>query len=1234
MRKYLHYVVLLGALLLFQLPGSLFGQGYCKPTFSGGCSSGDSLEFFKFGSYKYAPKCVTGSVDTTQLKQTGIKAYRGKTYELRIKMAKSGAFHYIVYLDYNNDKDFKDDGEILVVDNLGVDSLVTDISIPLTATLAKTRIRIIAALGVPTDGGAAYCESFSAAGIAVDIPFEVAAYPEDASLITFVEPFQNGCASTTQSLKAVIRNVGSNSLTKIPIVVTFNGKTYSDTLKKTLKPDVNDTFTLSSTVNTSATGKFSISAYTLLKGDYDVTNDSFNKELSIIKTPTITAPSNATRCGEGNFTFTATSGTTGTKTYWYNSATSDSVVYVGNTFATPAVKPAAKSRTWYYQSTYTLKNSLKTKYINTRVNVGHMFDIKAKSSFIIDSFDIHMNSSTLGTKDSVDVYYRAGTYVGHETKSSDWIYVGRGGVVDAGPLTGTRLKGFGSIPMDAGNTYGVYLNLVSGNRWLWYDLAKTYSNADMTLICGASFGGLFSGATAGRNWDGEVYYHFKACATPRGSVTGTVYESPLGAKIKESTPFNGITYDGSQANPDLICPGDTVTYELAPPPPYKNSDQGTKWQITKFSFTSVGGAYPNPKDTMTTKATSSKNATFRFVPSKIYADSVMVLKYELKIPDGGCTGTLTRFIAVGSSPTANFTFNKVCIGKTTSFVDSSITVGSNNGYLYDFGDGSKFATTRNATHTYAKPGIYKAKLTVTTSKGCKDVITKDVEVFEFPKPSFSYAKVCAGNATQFTDLTPNSSTIASWLWKFDANDATATSTDQNPFYTYAKGGKYDVKLTITSKGGCSKDTTINIEVLPRAVVDFTITGACPGQPLTFTNTSTVSSGTVTYKWRFEDGFTSLSSTTVKHAFPDASTYGITLIATTAGGCSDSITKTAATFSLPKADFTSSATCEGDKMTFTNGSTDGKTYVWTFGDNSTPNNAQNPTYFYSKPGTYDVKLKTLNANGCADSITKTVTVSPKPKANFSFDASCAGAPVQFTDKSTEGNNGQLIREWKASNGQTSTDKDPVFIFPTSGTHNVQLKVTSPAGCVDSIQLSVNVSSGPKPTWKTSVNVSNKKEVTFTADNATNYTNFIWYFGDGDSSVSASPKHVYAAYGTYKVRLVALTTQGCVADDSQDLKVDQGVGFAEISNPKDFLKVYPNPFHNNTRISFSLKERSQVQVSVWDMQGKRVAILNDGNFESGKHEVLFDAQQYNAGPGMYMLKVLINNAFYTTQIVNMK
>src|SRR5205823_4799867 len=54
-----------------------------------------------------------------------------------------------------------------------------------------------------------------------------------------------------------------------------------------------------------------------------------------------------------------------------------------------------------------------------------------------------------------------------------------------------------------------------------------------------------------------------ACTdTSRKTVT---FSTPTGAQWVQGKPFSGYFYTGTSKDPDLICVGDTETYEISPP---------------------------------------------------------------------------------------------------------------------------------------------------------------------------------------------------------------------------------------------------------------------------------------------------------------------------------------------------------------------------------------------------------------------------------------------------------------------------------------------------------------------------------------------------------------------------------------------------------------------------------------------------------------------------------------------
>lgn len=77
-------------------------------------------------------------------------------------------------------------------------------------------------------------------------------------------------------------------------------------------------------------------------------------------------------------------------------------------------------------------------------------------------------------------------------------------------------------------------------------------------------------------------------------------------------------------------------------------------------------------------------------------------------------------------------------------------------------------------------------------------------------PAANYTHTCTDLGCTFTDQSTDSDgTIASWLWEF--GDGT-TSTAQNPSHTYASGGIYTVKLTVTDDDLATGSTSKTVSV--------------------------------------------------------------------------------------------------------------------------------------------------------------------------------------------------------------------------------------------------------------------------------------------------------------------------------------------------------------------------------------------------------------------------------------
>ena len=66
-------------------------------------------------------------------------------------------------------------------------------------------------------------------------------------------------------------------------------------------------------------------------------------------------------------------------------------------------------------------------------------------------------------------------------------------------------------------------------------------------------------------------------------------------------------------------------------------------------------------------------------------------------------------------------------------------------------------------------------------------------------------------------------------------------------------------------------------------------------------------------------------------------------------------------------------------------------------------------------------------------------------------------------------------------------------------------------------------------------------------------------------------------------------------------------------------YPNPFNPTTTITYTLKEKSNVNLTVYDILGRELEVLVNTTQDAGEYKAQFDASQYTSGVYIYRLKV---------------
>ncbi|MBO9201703.1 MULTISPECIES: PQQ-dependent sugar dehydrogenase [Niastella] len=79
----------------------------------------------------------------------------------------------------------------------------------------------------------------------------------------------------------------------------------------------------------------------------------------------------------------------------------------------------------------------------------------------------------------------------------------------------------------------------------------------------------------------------------------------------------------------------------------------------------------------------------------------------------------------------------------------------------------------------------------------------------------------------------------------------------------------------------------------------------------------------------------------------------------------------------------------------------------------------------------------------------------------------------------------------------------------------------------------------------------------------------------------------------------------------------------------LGSYPNPFSGSSTITFSLPAAGHIQLAVYDITGKQVALLVNGRWQAGDHRTTFASHSIPAGT--YVMKMVYNGKIFTKKLI---
>jgi len=531
----------------------------------------------------------------------------------------------------------------------------------------------------------------------------------------------------------------------------------------------------------------------------------------------------------------------------------------------------------------------------------------------------------------------------------------------------------------------------------------------------------------------------------------------------------------------------------------------------------------------------------------------------------GCSDTLVSpgYINIGPNLVPTFTVNSQtgCVPFNAVF---DCTVSNATSWLWDFGDGTT-STLENPSHVYSIAGSYTITLSVTTGTGCNGTFTLSnyITVDDLPVPSFSVNdnSGCSPHTTFFTNTSTNATT---YLWDF-GNGLTSNAT--TPFTTYPDTGLFSVTLTAYSANGCQAVVTqtaaVAVETITASLAGSPRAGCAP-LPVSFTGSSTPAG--VAWNWDFGDG-ASGSGQNVNHTYNAIGNYTVSLIVTSAAGCTDTVVRNTyirvvvdtTAYTVPDTILVCIPT---GVVSFTDPTIGSNSFLWNFGDGST-STIKNPTHTYTLPGIYTVTLTTNMAGGCTQTFNPYAIINVVPfvisPITSLITSNCAPFTVQLDNLTL--NVASYL--WDFGDGTTSSLQNPLHTYALPGTYTISLLLTSVNGCQTSLTTTVTFG------YQNVITVSDtttclRDTIRFGLNPSSSFVSAQWNFGDGNTSALLQPSHVYGATGTYNVSVTVTDIYGCVYSFTYPylVYVSDPVSSFTVNQPTSGCAPYNVLFVNNS------------------------------------------------------------------------
>lgn len=514
------------------------------------------------------------------------------------------------------------------------------------------------------------------------------------------------------------------------------------------------------------------------------------------------------------------------------------------------------------------------------------------------------------------------------------------------------------------------------------------------------------------------------------------------------------------------------------------------------------------------------------------------IRYELSLMAGGnesCPASATRVVEVFPTLEVDFT-TKDCSGNTITF-DTIRTSQNFSSIRYDFGDG-RSSNNASPSHTYNAPGTYTVSVTLSQTGGCSTTQTKQITVEPPPVAAFAVAHESVPCSPLSVDIIDGSTgNNLQYQWNF-GNGQTSTLANPPPivFEAVGRDTTYIISLTVTN--GCSSrniERPVFVKAGPNPGFAIDKDLHCSGEQVAFQRVNAnANDNNDFWFWEFGDGRT-FDGKNAPPIIYESNVRDTFLVSLTVGNECDTTT-----FSRPIVVIPSDVTaflnvdktiaCSGADVRFINES--GVPNAEFFFSDGASFRGDTVLYRFSTlmDSIFSVKMRIF---GCGyDDTTLLVRILPMPMLSTDIQsAACTKEAVDFTVNSDVAD----IQVFYGD-GNSTRQRLSQYTYLSAGNYEITTIATSVSGCVTTQRDSITVSASPQAGFSAPVLRCAQNEITYKDTSSGNIIDWFWRFGDANVATGASvASNAYASAGTYDVRLVVESANGCLDSVSQRVVV---------------------------------------------------------------------------------------------------